>query len=93
MLVVVCAFSYIILAIITVCISDLQALDGLLVLYDEYKERELEKIHDTPIVVLDNLYILDLRTFLHACHVQTNPQILLFLCMKCFFIELNQTQI
>ena len=43
MLVVVCVFSYIMLAIITVCISNLQAFDDLLVLYYEYREHELER--------------------------------------------------
>ena len=42
MLVVVCVFSYIILAIITVCISNFQAFDDLLMLYNEYREHELE---------------------------------------------------
>ena len=43
MLVVVCVFSYIMLAIITVCISNLQAFDDLLMLYNEYREHELEQ--------------------------------------------------
>ena len=43
MLVVVCVFSYIMLAIITVFTSNLQAFDDLLVLYNEYREHELER--------------------------------------------------
>ena len=43
MLVAMCAFSYIIiLAIITACISGLQALDDFLVFYNEYQEHGLE---------------------------------------------------
>ena len=42
MLVAMCTLSYIILAIITACISDLQALDDLLVFYNEYQEHGLE---------------------------------------------------
>ena len=42
MSVVMSVFPYIWLPIITVCISDLQALDDLLVLYNEYQEHELE---------------------------------------------------
>ena len=44
MLAVVCVFSYIMLAIIyvSVCISELQALDDLLVFYNEYPEHELD---------------------------------------------------
>ena len=41
MLVVVCVFSYIMLAIITMY-SNLQAFDDLLVLYNEYRKHELE---------------------------------------------------
>ena len=43
MLVVMCVFSYNMLAIITVCISDLQTLDDLPVFYNEYQEHELER--------------------------------------------------
>ena len=43
MLVVMCVFCYIMLAIITVYISDLQALDDLLVFYNEYQEHELNR--------------------------------------------------
>ena len=48
MLVVMCVFSYIMLAIITVCISNLQVFDDLLVLCNEYWEHELKRytLHD-----------------------------------------------
>ena len=36
------------LAIITVCISNLQAFDDLLVLYNEYREHELERYITRP---------------------------------------------
>jgi len=60
------------LAIIAACISDLQALDDLLVLDNEYQEDELERYNTHLMFVLDGLYIF-LCTFLNACHVQTMP--------------------
>ena len=45
--------------IITLCISDLQALDDLLVFYYEYQKHELEYKYITRLLfVLDGLYIL-----------------------------------
>ena len=55
MLVVMCVFSDVMLAIITVCIFNLQALDDLLVLYNEYQEHELEHYIIHLLFVLDGL--------------------------------------
>ena len=66
------------LAIITVCISNLQAFDDLLVLYNEYREHELEQYITCLLFVLDGLCNFDVRTFLNVCDDQTKPQDFLF---------------
>ena len=63
MLVAMCVFSYIVLAIITVCISDLQELEDLLVFYNEYQEHELERYIISLLFVLDNIYVYFKCTF------------------------------
>ena len=73
-------FSYIMLAIITLCTFDLQALYDLLVFYNEYLEYEMKR-YITPLLFYWMVYIYIFNT----CHFQTKPQ---FLYMKCFVIEL-----
>ena len=79
MLVVVCVFSYIMLAIITVCISNLQAFDDLLVLYNEYQEHELEQYITRPCLYW-MVYVF-LMYILNACHDQTKPQDFFIFCV------------
>ena len=69
MLVVACAFSYIMLAITTVCISNLQAFDDLLVLYNEYREHELER-YITRLCLYWMVYVFLMNIF-NGCHDQT----------------------
>ena len=60
MLIAMCVFSYI-MAIITACISDLQALDDQLVFYNECQEHELERYIACLLFVLNILYIFDVH--------------------------------
>ena len=76
MLVVMCAFSYIILAIITVCISDLQALDDLLVFYNEYQDHKLERYIACLLFVLDGLCIFDVHFKMHV--TKQSPKIFVY---------------
>ena len=58
MLLAVYVFSYIMLAIITVCISYLQSLDDLRLFYNEYQEHKLKRYITHLLFVLDGLCIL-----------------------------------
>ena len=55
-----CVFSYIMLAIITVCISDLQAFNDLLLFYNEYQEHKLEQyiIHTFCLYCIVYLFLM-----------------------------------
>ena len=83
-----CVFSYIMLAIITLCISDLQALDDLLMFYNECQEHGLEQYITCLLFVLDGLCIFDVHFKMHVM-TKRNPKIFYFLWMKCFVIKLH----
>ena len=67
--------SYIMLAIITVCISDLQALNDLLVFYNEYQE--LERYITRLLFVLNDLCIFDVHFKMHVM-TKRSPKIVSF---------------
>ena len=89
MLVVMCVSSYIMLAIITACISDLQKLDDLLVFYNEYQEHELKRYITCLLFALDGLCIFDVHFKMYVMS-KRNPKIFYFLC---FVIKLHWIRI